>query len=142
MHAPFGYPPMNMRDSSRSSVGGAGSAGGYTGGYSGLNGPMVGVGLGLTLHAALPAMVVTEVAKWCKIKGGGLTRIEVVSVCRDAHGSTHTHTHTHTHTQVGDLLKSIDGWPLARDVDAVKKRLLGPQVTSTSTLNPNPKPKP
>ena len=68
--------------------------------------PMVGVGLGLSLHSSLPCMLVTEVAPWCQIQSGDLQKIEV-----------------------GDMLKSIDGWPVNRSVDAVKKHLLGPPNT-------------
>jgi hypothetical protein len=74
---------------------------------SGAGGPMVGVGLGLSLHSSLPCMVVTEVATWCIIQGGDLITIEV-----------------------GDLLKSIDGWAIVRNVDEVKRNLLGPPGTS------------
>ena len=67
---------------------------------------MVGVGLGLSLHSTQPGMVVTEVAAWCQIHSGELQRIEV-----------------------GDMLKAIDGWAVTRDVEAVKRRLLGPPHT-------------
>lgn len=72
-------------------------------------GAMVGVGLGLSLHSSLPCMVVTEVAAWCLVQGGDLITIEV-----------------------GDLLNSIDGWAIVRNVDEVKRHLLGPPGTSVN----------
>jgi len=67
---------------------------------------MVGVGLGLSLHSTQPGMVVTEVAAWCQVHSGDLQQLEV-----------------------GDMLKAIDGWAVTRDVEAVKRRLLGPPST-------------
>jgi hypothetical protein len=57
---------------------------------------------GLSLHSTQPGMVVTEVAAWCQVHAGDLQKLEV-----------------------GDMLKAIDGWAVTRDVEAVKRRLLG-----------------